>query len=271
MEINKKISELLTLVKEKKPLIHHITNYVTVNDCANIVLALGGSPVMADAIEEALDMVSIASALVINIGTLNSTTVKSMIAAGKKANILGIPVILDPVGIGATPYRKEVALNLIKEINFSVIRGNLAEIKTLGGLDSVSKGVDSEEIESDNSAKIAASLAKELRTVIAITGVIDYISDGEKIISLKNGVEMLTKVTGTGCMTTSLIGTYCSVTTDYLTAAVAGIITMGISGEKAMINLNESHGSGSYRTNIIDSVYNFSEIDLAQRGAIYEN
>jgi len=270
MEINEKFKQLIKLVKDNKPLVHHITNYVTTNDCANIVLAIGGSPVMADAIEEVEDMVSIASALVINIGTLNSVKVEAMIRAGKKANELGVPVILDPVGVGATPYRKEVALKLIKEIKFSVIRGNMAEIKILNGMSALSKGVDSEEIQSDNGKAIAKELALRLDTVVAITGKVDYISDGLKVITLNNGDEMLANVTGTGCMCTSLIGTYCSVTKDYLIGAAAGVITMGIAGELAYNSLGGSEGSGSFRIKLMDAIYGFSQVDFDNRGKANE-
>ncbi len=269
METTEKIQQLLSCIKEQNPLIHHITNYVTVNDCANIVLALGGSPVMADAIEEVEAMVSIASALVINIGTLNSEVVKSMIKAGKKANELGIPVILDPVGVGATPYRREVAEELIGEIKFSVIRGNLAEIMVLCGLESISKGVDSNE-NSSQGLTVAKNAAKLLNTVVAITGAVDYISDGEKVICLENGDKILTKVIGTGCMSTSLIGCYCAVTKDYLTAAAAGILSMGISGEIALKHIMRGEGSGSFKVHLLDAIYNLSKEDIKGMSMLYE-
>lgn len=270
MEAREKFKELLCSLRARKPLVHHITNYVTSNDCANVVLAIGASPVMADAIEEVEHMVSVSSALVINIGTLNNVKVESMIKAGKRANELGVPVVLDPVGVGATPYRRETALRLIKEIKFSVIRGNLAEIKVLSGMESLSKGVDSAETESGEVKDVAKALAKVLNTVVAITGAVDYISDGSKIISLKNGNEMLTKVTGTGCMSTSLIGSFCGVTKDYLTAAAAGIMVMGIAGEIAFERLNKSEGSGSYRIKLMDAIHNFSCEDIDERGKAYE-
>ncbi|MBC8061617.1 MAG: hydroxyethylthiazole kinase [Clostridiaceae bacterium] len=269
MEINEKIVGFLSEVKKMKPLVHNITNYVTTNDCANIILAIGGSPVMADAIEEVEDMVNIASALVINIGTLNSRTVEAMILAGKRANKNGIPVVLDPVGVGATPYRKEVALKLIKEINFSIIRGNMAEIKVLSGLEALSKGVDSEE-SSEDGKEVAINLSRALKTVVAITGVIDFISNGEKVIAIENGHEMLTKVTGTGCMSTCLIGVYAGVTKDYLAAATAGIMTMGIAGEKAYEKLNKSEGNGSFKVLLMDNIYNFSSQDIIKRGKANE-
>ncbi|MFL0250567.1 hydroxyethylthiazole kinase [Clostridium neuense] len=270
MEVNEKFKELLCSVKEKKPLVHHITNYVTVNDCANIVLAVGGSPVMADDINEVEDMVSIASSLVINIGTLNSRTIEAMVKAGKRANKLGIPVVLDPVGVGATPYRKETALRLIKEIKFAVIRGNLAEIKILCGMNAASKGVDSEETLTDDAKEVAKVCAKNLNTVVAITGVNDYVSDGNKVMVLKNGTKMLTTVTGTGCMTTSLVGTYCGVTKDYLLAAAAGILTMSMSGEKAYEKLTEAEGSGNFRVRLIDEVFKLKGEDFMRRGSINE-
>jgi hydroxyethylthiazole kinase len=269
MEIREKITELLCCVREKKPLVHHITNYVTVNDCANIVLALGGSPVMADAIEEVEEMVSIASALVINIGTLNSTKVEAMLKAGKRANEIGIPVVLDPVGVGATPYRKEAALKLLKEIKFSVVRGNLAEIKTLSGMNALLKGVDSEEAVSDDVKSIAKNLAAKLKSIIVISGEVDYVSDGMKVISIKNGHRMLTDVTGTGCMSTSLIGVYCGITKDYFAASTAGIMTMGIAGEIAFERLSDDQGSGSFKVNLVDAIYKFSKKEIMEK-ANYE-
>jgi hydroxyethylthiazole kinase len=215
-------------------------------------------------------MVSIASALVINIGTLNSRTVEAMVKAGKKANEIGVPVILDPVGVGATPYRKNIALKLIETIKFAVIRGNMAEIKILSGIEAKSKGVDSEETQDEDGRIVAIELAKALKTVVAITGAIDYISDGVKVLSIHNGHEMLTKVTGTGCMSTSLVGTYAGVTKDYLLAAAAGIMTMGIAGEKAFEALASEEGNGSFKVKILDNVYNISENDMLERGKIYE-
>lgn len=169
MDIRKQINEALNALHVKKPLVHHITNYVTVNDCANVVLAIGASPVMADELKEVGDMVSICNALVLNIGTGNERTLLSMIEAGKVANAKNIPVLLDPVGIGATPFRFESVALLLKEVKFSVIRGNMAEIKTIAGLEAKSAGVDSLDDESDG-GKIAQALALKLGCTIAITG-----------------------------------------------------------------------------------------------------
>lgn len=277
MEANEKIAELLSKVREKSPLVHHITNYVTVNDCANITLAAGASPVMADDINEVSDMVSLASSLVINIGTLNSRSVESMIVAGKRANNLSIPVILDPVGAGATSYRTDVAKRIINEVDLAVVRGNLSEIKTLYGLESKTRGVDSiEEIDlnkdSFNNIKtIAKNLAIKLNTTVAITGRVDIITDGNKIYLAENGNELMSRVTGTGCMCTSLIGSYLGVGKDNLIAALSGVVSMGIAGEISYERLDKNYiGIGSLKTGIIDGVYSLSKEEILKRSRIYQ-
>ncbi|KYH30609.1 hydroxyethylthiazole kinase [Clostridium tepidiprofundi DSM 19306] len=269
MEICEKISKILSDVKCKKPLVHNITNYVTVNDCANIILALGASPVMADDIEEVEEMVSISSALVINVGTLNYRTIESMIKAGKKANEIGIPVILDPVGIGTTTLRTKTVERLINKVKFSVIRGNMSEIKILAGIDAKIKGVDSEDT-TKGAKKIARELALKLNSVIAITGEKDTISDGNRVCTIENGHKMLAEVTGTGCMTTALIGAFCGVSQDYYLAAVSGIASMGIAGEKAYRSLEENQGVGTFRVRIFDNIYNLKDDDFIEGGKIYE-
>lgn len=275
--IHAKIAVLLEAVKGKKPLVHHITNYVTVNDCANIVLAIGASPIMADDIEEVGDIVTLASALVINTGTLNGRTVESMIAAGKRANELGIPVVLDPVGAGATLFRNKTVEKLLSVIKFAVIRGNMSEIKAISGLGSSTKGVDASEqdiIEAENlkyGRSIGEKLSAELNCVVAITGATDIVSNGRKTYFVENGHKMLSAVTGTGCMCTSLIGAYCAVSKDYLEAATAGVLTMGLAGEKAYEKLTEGDiGSGSFRVNLIDCIYGLTGKDIEERGNVHE-
>jgi hydroxyethylthiazole kinase len=269
LEILKEISRLLAKVREQKPLVHNITNYVTVNDCANIILALGASPVMADDADEVQEMVSIASALVINIGTLNSRTIESMILAGKRANEVKIPVVLDPVGIGATTLRTKTIDRLLSEVKFSVIKGNMSEIKILAGINAKIKGVDSVD-STQGGEEIAKSLAKRLNCVIAITGEKDIISDGERLCTIENGHKMLSMVTGTGCMSTCLIGAYSSVTKDYYLSAAAGIMSMGLAGEKAYKSLQEGEGTGTFRIRLFDNIYNLSEKDILESGRIYE-
>ena len=207
---------LLDNVKLNPPLVHNITNYVTVNDCANIVLASGGAPLMADDINEVEDIVSISNALCINIGTLNKRTIESMVKAGKKANELGIPVVLDPVGVGASDLRNEAIKILIDEIKFSVIKGNMSEIKALYTKAKNAGGVDVQEedvIHNDNieeSIKFVKKVANRFDSVIAVTGAIDIVTDGEKVNLIRNGHEMMSRITGTGCMTGSVIATYCA-------------------------------------------------------------
>lgn len=264
MGIKEACSEIVKITREKSPLVHNMTNYVTVNDCANAVLAIGASPVMADEIDEVRDMVSIASALVINIGTLNRRTIESMLAAGKRANELNIPVIFDPVGAGATPLRTKVSQRIMSEIKLSVIRGNMSEIKCVSGLASSTKGVDAAEDDAaeESGADIAANLAKKLGCTVAITGAVDIISDGERVCRISNGVADMSKITGTGCMTTSMTGGYVGACGKAYEGAVTAIAVMGISGE---ISLEQSRGTGSLRSGIIDSLSNMTpEIFLSR-------
>lgn len=270
MDFYNEIYRILEKIKEEKPLVHHITNYVTANDCANIVLALGGSPVMADDPREVEEMVSIASALVLNTGTLSERTIESFIIAGKKANILGIPVILDPVGVGATSFRNKVVEKILKEVKLSVLKGNMSEIKNIYGIDSATKGVDSNDNPLDGGKEISIGLAKKLNCVVAITGVIDIVSDGKKIFYIKNGHEILSNITGTGCMSSSLIGLCCGTGKNTLYGAIAGIMIMGIAGEKAKNRLKEFEGLGSFKVYLIDEVSQFSKNDINERGKLYE-
>ena len=269
MMINK-VGVALANVRQQKPLVHHITNYVTVNDCANICLAIGGSPIMADAIEEAADIVSISSSLIINMGTLNERTVASMLSAGCKANELGIPVVFDPVGAGASAFRNEVALKILETVKCSIIRGNLSEIRFLVENHSKTKGVDvaAEDLNSDATA-IVQKCAKKLNCVIACTGKIDVISDGGNTVLIENGNEMLSDVTGTGCMCTTLVGAFAGANEDMLVAATAGVASMAIAGELAYERAGQI-GLGSFRTAIIDAISKVDGDCLKDRGLIDE-
>lgn len=265
MDIQEQLNDVFEALQNKRALIHHITNYVTVNDCANVVLAIGASPIMADEQSEVEEMVGICNALVLNIGTANERTIASMLKAGKAANAKGIPVVLDPVGVGATSFRRQSVAQLMEAISFSVIRGNMAEIKTIAGLEAKSAGVDSLEEESDG-AKIALTLAKKLGCVIAITGKNDIVSDGTSTYSLNNGDVALTKLTGTGCMSSSLIGSFLGASNKALASSIAGILTMSIAGELA----DKNKGMGTFHTSLIDaishmdakSILNISNISL---------
>jgi len=269
----RQIADLLKDVQHKKPLVHHITNYVTVNDCANVTLAIGASPIMADEVAEVAQITSISASLVLNMGTLNQRTVKSMIAAGKEANSQGIPVIFDPVGAGASNLRNQTAKMILKEIKCSVIRGNISEIRYLAGENAKTKGVDASEGDlSDDiteSIEVAKSLAKKYNCVVAITGATDIISDGIQTISINNGHQMLGSVTGTGCMCTSLIASFSGATSNYLLAAAAGILTISIAGEIAFDRAGKA-GLGSYHMAIIDEISKLSDETICRRATLNE-
>lgn len=267
MEILQEISAGLAALKEKKPLVHHITNYVTVNDCANMTLAIGASPVMADDIGEVAEMVAFASSLVLNIGTLNSRSIESMLAVGKKARELGIPVVFDPVGVGATTLRTATAKRIIQEVCPSVIRGNMSEIKIIAGLDAAIKGVDSVADELDGE-RVARQLAQQLDCVIAITGKQDIIAQGERLCRIDNGHAILSQVTGTGCMATSLIACYCGATDDWFTGAAAGVMTMGLAGELAQQTLQTGEGIGTFRMRLFDAVWAMTPAAILKGGRI---
>ncbi|WZL74322.1 hydroxyethylthiazole kinase [Clostridiaceae bacterium 35-E11] len=262
-----RIGHALTQVKNTRPLVHHITNYVTANDSANTVLALGGSPVMADAPIEVEYMTARANALVLNLGTCRPETVTAMTLAGKIANQKHIPIVLDPVGIGATPFRYESALKLIEELDIHVIRGNMSEIKLLAGLETKNHGVDSADDDPDG-AKIAMTLANKYRTIVAITGKTDVISDGGTICLLDHGHKYLTQITGAGCMTTSLIGCYLGANKDFFLATTAGILTMGLAGEKAAARMTPHDGMGSFKVYLMDAIYHMTPEILKKKGKI---
>jgi hydroxyethylthiazole kinase len=267
MEILQEISASLVNIKNKKPLVHHITNYVTVNDCANITLAIGASPVMADDIEEVEEMVSYASALVLNIGTLNSRSIASMLAAGKKAKANGIPIVFDPVGVGATALRTATARRIVEEVAPAVIRGNMSEIKLIAGMNASIKGVDSIADEVDGE-QVASRLSQKLGCVIAITGKQDIIVQGERVCRIDNGHALLSQVTGTGCMATSLTACYCGATDDWFTGAVAGVMTMGLAGELAQQSLQPSEGIGTFRMRLFDAVSSMTPEVIKKGGKV---
>jgi hydroxyethylthiazole kinase len=271
--MNEQYAALAEQVRVKKPLIHHITNYVTVNDCANITLAVGASPIMADALEEAADIARISSALVINMGTLNERTIQSMLAAGKAANKSCVPVIFDPVGAGASEFRNKTATRLLNEVKISVLRGNISEVCFLAGIQSDTKGVDASENDLKNTtdaATVAKTLSDRLNCVVAITGAVDVVSDGKKIICIENGQPMLTNLTGTGCMCSSLIGSFCGAAPGKLLEATStALLTMGIAGEIAYEKAG-GQGIGNFRVALHDAVSRMDAVTLTRRAKVYE-
>jgi hydroxyethylthiazole kinase len=254
------IIRLLNKVRNEKPLIHNITNVVVTNFTANGLLALGASPVMAYAAEEVAEMAAMAGSLVLNIGTLNSAVVESMLIAGKAANEHGVPVILDPVGAGATAFRTDTALRLMEELEISIIRGNAAEIANVAGEKWDIHGVDAGEAAGDV-ITLAVSAAKKLNTVVALTGKDDIITDGKATVIVHNGHPILTKVTGTGCLLTSVIGSFAAVEKNPLIAAAAAIVTYGVAAEKAAEKSAEK-GAGSFQIEFLDQLYKVNEDDI---------
>lgn len=263
-------------IKKKSPLIHNITNYVTVNDCANITLACGASPIMADDQDEVEEITSICGGLNINIGTLNARTIEAMILAGKKANALNHPVVLDPVGAGASTLRTKTALRLLDEVKFTVIRGNISEIKTLAGISATTQGVDANvadqitEENLDDALVFAKHFAKRTGTIIAITGAIDIVCSDEKAYVIRNGNAMMAAITGTGCQLSALTAAYITANPDHaLEAAAAAVCAMGLAGEIAHDRLSKLDGNATYRNYIIDAIYNMTPEQL-EKGAKYE-
>lgn len=262
MEENQKMKNILENVRKNAPLVHFITNYVTVNDVANMMLACGGSPIMSDEILDVEDITTICNALVINIGTLHQDTIESMIVAGKKANELGHPVILDPVGAGASRLRTETTFRLLKEIKFAVIRGNISEIKTVYYGSGSTKGVDANvaDIVTDANLAETAAFARELsrntKAVVAITGAIDIIADSEHAYAVQNGVPEMSKITGTGCMLSGVTAAYVAANPKEQTkAVVAAVAAEGLCGEIAAQRVKETGGgTSSLRTYLIDAM-----------------
>jgi hydroxyethylthiazole kinase len=246
---------LLKKVRDEKPLVHHITNWVTIYDCANIVKVFGASPVMAHAREEVADMVKLASSLVLNIGTLTSDIVESMIIAGKAANAKNIPVVLDVCGAGATPFRDSTCDRILDSVRVSIIKGNVSEIARAAGENITTKGVDAVSVSGDNLA-IAKQLAARRATVVVITGKTDIITDSHNSYLVKNGCEMMSQIVGTGCMAASVIGAFAAVSSDLLVASAAGLCCFEIAAEIALV---ASQGPGSFKENLFDAVYHLDE------------
>jgi hydroxyethylthiazole kinase len=265
MKLAQKAFDNLKKVREKKPLIHNITNFVVMNYTANALLACGASPVMAHAAEEVEEMVSLAGALVLNIGTLTPGWVEVMLKAGKKANALKIPVVLDPVGSGATRLRTDSAQRLAGEISLHAVRGNASEVLSLVRKDARTKGVDSVHTV-DEAQGAAIALAEELKTTLAITGKIDLITDGRRILKVHNGHELMGRVTGTGCAATVIVGAFLAVDPDPVEAAATALSYFGLAGEKAAA---QARTPGSYQIALLDSLFSIDEEEL-RRGARIE-
>lgn len=264
------------LLRKTMPLIHNITNYVTVNDVANILLACGGSPIMSDEVEDVEDITSICNGLNINIGTLHKSSIEGMLRAGKKANDLHHPILLDPVGAGASKFRTETALKLMQELNLAVIRGNISEIKTLALGSGTTKGVDADvsdavtEENLEQAIEFVKAFSKKTGTIIAVTGRIDLVTDGNRCYVIRNGRPEMGKITGTGCQLSGMMTAFIAANPDeMLEAAAAAVCAMGLAGEIGWSRMQTGDGNATYRNRIIDAIYNMTG-DILEKGANYE-
>lgn len=263
-------------LRQRSALVHNITNYVTVNDVANIILACGASPIMADEPEEAAEITAICTGLNINIGTLNQRTISSMFAAGKQAKALNHPVLLDPVGAGASTLRTDTARRIVDEIHPDVIRGNISEIKTLAQGSGTTQGVDADVADAvtednlDDSIAFVKSFASSCGSIVAVTGAIDLVSDGDRCYVIRNGRPEMGRITGTGCQLSGLMTAFIAANPDnMLDAAAAAVSAMGLAGEVGWSHMQESDGNSTYRNRIIDAICNMTGTEL-KKGARYE-
>jgi len=246
--------------------VHHITNWVTIYDCANVTRAVGALPVMAHAPEEVQDMTGISNALVLNIGTLTQSLIDAMVMAGQKANAKGIPVVLDAVGAGATSFRNEKSAQLIKNVKINIVKGNASEIASLLGVKSVTRGVESAGVEG-KPEDIAMRLAQQLQCTVVITGATDIVSNGFQTILVKNGHRMMGNVVGTGCMVTSVIASFAAVEKDLLVAASCALACFGIAGELAA---EKAGGPGTFKEHFYDALFHLSEAQVEQLAKVSE-
>jgi hydroxyethylthiazole kinase len=259
--------DLLTKLRDEKPLVHNITNWVVTNATANALLQIGALPVMAHAREEVEEMVSNAGALVLNIGTLTLPLIEAMMLAGKRANEVGVPVVFDPVGAGATSLRTDTAHLLLRELDIDILRGNSGEIAFLAGAGGVVRGVEAVDSGGER-GEVARLAGRRFRTIVALTGPKDYVSDGERLLVVENGHPLLAAVTGTGCTSTALVAAFAAVTDDYLLAAAAGLAAYGLAAEQASAG---SRGPGSFQVALADALYNLTGDALSAGARIRED
>lgn len=255
------IADRLDEIRSRKPLIHHITNMVVMNETANATLAIGALPVMAHAKEEVADMVAIAGALVLNIGTLTPDLIESMLIAGRRANELGVPVVHDPVGVGATPLRTRESTRLLNELRIKIVRGNAGEVGVLAGAGGEVRGVESVGASGDVAA-IGRTLFQRFGAVAAITGKRDHIIDGDRVAVVDNGHQLLTTITGTGCTATTIVACFAAVEPDPVLAATAGLVALGIAGEVAA---EHASGPGTFQAALFDALYSLDRKTIMER------
>ncbi len=258
------VGEALDAVRKQRPLVHNITNYVVMNSTANALLALGASPVMAHAIEEVEELTALAGALVLNIGTLSAPWIEAMLRAGHAARRLGKPIVIDPVGAGATRLRTDTARRLLDELRPAVVRGNASEILALGGADAGARGVDAAHTV-DQARETARTLARSRGVTVAVTGPEDYVTDGRHEARVINGHPLMGRVTGTGCIATALTGAFCAVEPRPFAAATVSLVVLGIAGELAA---RRAAHPGSYAVALLDALDEIAPADVATRARL---
>ena len=257
----------LNQIRAASPLIHCITNYVTVNDVANVLLAIGARPIMADDPEEVEEITDLCAGLCLNIGTLNARTIPSMIAAGKRARALGHPVVLDPVGAGASRLRTATALRILDEVRPTLIRGNISEVRTLAVGTGATQGVDANAADAVTEENLAAAadllraFAARTGAIVAVTGAIDLVTDGRDCYAIRNGRTEMGQVTGTGCQLSALLA---AAPSDTLAAVAETVALMGTAGEIAWAQMGACDGNATYRTRIIDAIYRMTDEELSK-------
>jgi hydroxyethylthiazole kinase len=266
MNYSETISRDLAAVREKRPLVHNITNFVVMNLTANALLALGASPIMAHAIEELEDLIRIASALVLNIGTLDAAWIASMEKAAVDASKRGIPIVLDPVGAGASRFRTATALALIHEGRPAIVRGNASEIMALDGAEGATKGVDSTQ-GSDAAEDAARSLARSAQCVVVVSGAVDFLTDGTAAVRLSGGSPLAPLVSGMGCTASALLGAFAAVAPSPFDAAAAG---MGVMKTAAELAAAKASGPGAFQVHFLDALHSLCPADLSSRLKIGE-
>lgn len=250
------LGEILDAVRRESPLVHCINNYVTANDCANLLLAAGASPIMAQAPEEAEEITSACGGLVLNLGTPSPEKAEAMLRSGRTANKMGIPVVFDPVGVGCSQLRIRTAQALLQSVKLTVIRGNAGEIRALADGSRIRTGVDTENVLPEDASELARALARITGAVIVLSGETDIVTDGETVCRISNGHPMMRHVTGCGCMLSALTGAYAAASPDSpLQAALAAVCAMGLCGELAHKRLTALDGNASYRNYLIDAMY----------------
>lgn len=270
------LGEFLDNVRRSLPLVHNITNYVTVNDVANAILACGGSPIMSDEPKDVTDITAICGGLNINLGTLNMRSIEAMLIAGKKAQELHHPILLDPVGAGASELRTDTAAELMRNIHFTVIRGNISEIKALAAGTGTTKGVDADAGDAVTDGNLTEMIdfvknyAKLTRSVIAVTGAIDLVADGKRCFVIRNGRPEMGKITGTGCQLSGMLTAFLTANPESpLEAAAAAVCAMGLAGQIGYSHLASYEGNSTYRSRIIDAI-SLMDGEQLDKGASYE-